>query len=334
VSLQQSALVAVIMGVLVGLGGILAVRFAWGAVGPRLNAFWSKFVSIPMQFLGLLSSAGATFERSEAKADWWPNAIAGAVAFVTWAILQNLIEYRLKEADRSDAETLKKAEGRIEAFVSLMGTTQVLIDRKVNHMRSALSAQKGKSTTVKTMRDCLRPGIELDDLLTAICKYFIGLVPSQRQTAPNFRAVLFVSNGGILTPEWGSSYIDNSWEKPPSFLANRDAFRLTEPVGASLVVASVLNKAAMLHADTIDAAARGEFTFLHEGQASYLRSIFACPLGKVSRPGPKLEESVLVIDTNVPEFFQEEDRAFLEFCLREFASRIKLELVLEAIFAQ
>jgi hypothetical protein len=44
-----------------------------------------------------------------------------------------------------------------------------------------------------------------------------------------------------------------------------------------------------------------------------------------------MAEGALVIDTEAAGFFKESDRDSIEFCLREFASRLRLEMLLIAL---
>jgi len=330
VSTQQYALVGSSAGLVVGVAGLVFVGIYRSGLGRSFNGFWSKWVSVPMQVLSLLSSAGAAFERPEAKADWVPNVAVGIVAFVVWTTLQILIDYYLKEGERFNLKRFEDSQRRNDAYIWLFGSMRKLVDSKLSHIRGELDSSKGKPT-VKGIRECLRTGVELDGFLTAVCQFYIGLVPSPAPKPPNFRAVLYVSQGGCMTPIRGSSHNDNLWEPSPSFEANHAAFALTGCQNPALTVVCVSRQATIMFGDTLAASMRGEFQFLHADQQSYLRSIIACPLGKVWRPDRKLAQCALVIDTNVPDFFLESDRLFLEFCLREFASRIKLELMLEAM---
>jgi len=99
---------------------------------------------------------------------------------------------------------------------------------------------------------------------------------------------------------------------------------VTNGIRPSLTVSCVNKQAAVIIPDTLAAETKGEFYFLHENQRSYLRSIVGFPLGKVCCTDRTSAQAALVIDINVSNFFTEYDRVFLEFCLREFATRIKM----------
>lgn len=332
-STQQYALVATSTILIVGLAVSVFVGVCRRNLGRLFNGFWSKWISVPMQVSSLLSSAGAAFERPEAKADWAANVLVGIAAFAVWTTLQIVIDYYSKEEERFASRRLGDIQRRNDAYVWLFGSMRKLVDFKVSHLRDKLDSRKG-NPSVKGIRECLRTGVELDGFLTAVCQFYIGLVPGQSPKPPNFRAVLYVSQDGYMTPIRGSSHNDNLWEPSPSFEANHAAFALTGCQKPALTVVCVSRQAIVMFGDTLAASDRGEFQFLHADQQSYLRSIIACPLGKVWRPDRKLAQCALVVDTNVPDFFLESDRPFLEFCLREFASRIKLELMLEAMLTR
>ena len=331
-STQQYALATTTFGLIVGASGLVATLFNRGGVARYVNGFWSKAFSIPMQILGLLSSVGATFELPHRKEDWLANAIVGAVAFAIWTTLQLRIDHLLKESEHFNFKELERAESLSVAYLGLFGSIRGLLDRKVSHIWNAHRAHKGK-LTVKMVGECLRPSVELDDFLTAVCQFFIGLLPVGARAAPNFRAVVYVSQGGFMTPVRGCSYSDSLWEASPSFEANRDAFALAATPSPALAVTCHNRQATVIVADTVAAAGRGEFHFLHDDQRGYLQSILAFPLGNVCRSDRTLAQSVLVVDTNVKDFFREDDRQLLKFCFREFAGRIKLELMLQAMVA-
>ena len=76
-----------------------------------------------------------------------------------------------------------------------------------------------------------------------------------------------------------------------------------------------------------------EFFYFNGAQRSYLRSMISCYLGEVCEESGTMKKAALVVDTDVPDFFKETDCPSLDFCLREFRSRIKLEMLLMALLA-
>ena len=54
-------------------------------------------------------------------------------------------------------------------------------------------------------------------------------------------------------------------------------------------------------------------------------------MGKACGPDGKTTDAVLVINADRANFFRHEDRLNLESTLQEFATRIKLELLLDAV---
>lgn len=257
-STQYYALLATSGGLVIGGSGLAFVGIYRNDLGRYFNGFWSKWISVPMQVLSLLSSAGAAFERPEAKADWVANVAVGVAAFAVWTTLQISIDYYLKEGERFILKRLEDLRRRNDAYVWLFGSMRKLVDFKVSHLRDKLDSGKGKPT-VKGIRECLRTGVELDGFLTAVCQFYIGLVPSPAPKSPNFRAVLYVSQGGYMTPIRGSSHNDNLWEPSPSFEANHAAFALTGCQNPALTVVCVSRQATIMFGDTLAASKRGEF---------------------------------------------------------------------------
>ena len=56
-------------------------------------------------------------------------------------------------------------------------------------------------------------------------------------------------------------------------------------------------------------------------------------VGEVCLENGTIGEGALVVDTEAGGFFKEADRDLLEFCLREFGARLRLEMLLIALLA-
>jgi len=86
--------------------------------------------------------------------------------------------------------------------------------------------------------------------------------------------------------------------------------------------------------DCVEAEKRKEFHFFNEDQRGYLRSMMAYYLDEVCGLDGTMTVAALVVDTDAPGFFREASRDSLEFCLREFGARLKLELLLHAMLIE
>lgn len=97
------------------------------------------------------------------------------------------------------------------------------------------------------------------------------------------------------------------------------------------MVTCVNRKQMVIVEDCEAAAAKGEFHFFNDNQRGYLRSMMAYYLGEVCCDDGSPAVAALVVDTDSAGYFREADRESLKFWLREFAARIKLELLLHAM---
>jgi hypothetical protein len=116
-----------------------------------------------------------------------------------------------------------------------------------------------------------------------------------------------------------------------SYQRHRSAFQRNEGDNPSHVVTCVRRRGTIIVEDCVAAAGRGEFFFFNDDQRGYLRSMLAYYLDEVCTEDGTMSVAALVIDTDAPGFFREHDRDAWEFCLREFGSRLKLELLLHAM---
>src|SRR5205807_221490 len=85
--------------------------------------------------------------------------------------------------------------------------------------------------------------------------------------------------------------------------------------------------------DCVKAAERDEFHFYNEQQRSYLRSLVACWIGEVCTANGTMAQAAIVIDTDAPGFFQEDDETKIRCCIEEFSARISLEMALDALIS-
>jgi hypothetical protein len=118
-----------------------------------------------------------------------------------------------------------------------------------------------------------------------------------------------------------------------SYCLHEPSFRLDANEKRAHVVHCVRQRTTIIVEDCIEASNRGAFHFFNEDQQGYLRSMVAYYLGEVCDLDGTMTEAAIAVDTDAPGFFCEGDRDSLEFCLREFGARLKLELLLHSILA-
>ena len=181
----------------------------------------------------------------------------------------------------------------------------------------------------------LMPTDQVHEVLQSLGGLFQGqLNPDLTGVVRNFRVGLYVDRNGVMTPAVESVNLNNPGAD--IFLSHQtheDAFRVSNAGdGASQVVKCVRSPRTIIVEDCVTAADRGAFAFFRIEQRSYLRSMMVCHLGKVCLPSGGEGDAVLSIDTDEPGFFKELERNFLEFTVREFGDRIKLEMILQSLF--
>lgn len=77
-----------------------------------------------------------------------------------------------------------------------------------------------------------------------------------------------------------------------------------------------------------------DFQFFNERQRNYLKSMIASPIKDLCLDGVNPVQTALVIDTNIPGYFREEDRPSLEIAVREFAVRLSLEYAVSRLVSE
>jgi hypothetical protein len=208
------------------------------------------------------------------------------------------------------------------------------VDVKARRVRRQLEPPLRKRG-IPHVRSALTPQPHLVELLQNLAVFFQAQLPSGSGENRNFRVGVYVNVDQAMKPVQGMSLNDSSYTPFSSYQAHQDAFRLADAnTHPAHVVNCVRRKGMVIVEDCARAAGEGEFFFFTEGQRSYLRSMVAYYLGEVSREDGTISEGALVVDTEAVGFFRESDRDSIEFCLREFGARLRLEMLLIALLTQ
>ena len=119
-----------------------------------------------------------------------------------------------------------------------------------------------------------------------------------------------------------------------SYRDHEPSFRLAARDKVAHAVLCVQRRETVIVGDCGESADGGGFHFFDEHQPGYLRSMVAHFMGEIVDANGSLALAALVADSNLAGVFQEGQRDSLEFTLREFAARIKIEMALVSLLSK
>ncbi len=325
-------LAAVLAGfALAGVVSILLVCSHWQSVGRVVSDLLTKILTGVVKFVAGVASVGGAYAAAQ-KDEWWLPAVLGVVCLVLWEVLEKVIDNRVKATEKADKEALKRAERESESRTELLTVFRDAVADKIKRLMRAMTRRKEKPS-VPLVRAALTPDDHLDRLLDSLAAYFAEQRPPDAPATTNFRVGLYATRDGTMTPLRAANLNNPSYDVFTSYSAHRPAFRL-DADRPSHVVTCVKDRRTLIVPDCVAAAEKGEFHFFNDNQRGYLRSMVAYYLGEVCCDDGTAAQAALVIDTDRAGCFTEKDRDSLEFCLREFGARIKLELFLHAVLVE
>lgn len=317
---------------LLGIAALFYVRRKWCTIGSQIQDLAPKVVAEVVQCLAGVTALGAGYAAATDRVEWLRPSIAGAACLVVWKILQILVDNRVLSADRVDKKELERRTRFGEFLVKLLSAIRFGVMRKVKRLRKE-TKRTGRPGLARVRR-ALTPEPHLEDLLESLAGFLVAQVPDYDGGDPNFRVGVYVNRDGHMVPVHAVSWNDPGFNPFTSFEAHGVAFRLDTEEAPSHVVRCIRIKAPIVVPDCLSASQEGSFFYFSDGQRTYLRSLTMHYLGKVCDRIGTMTEAVLAIDTNVAGFFREDRREFLEYCLREFTVRLRLELLLLALLPQ
>jgi hypothetical protein len=305
--------------------------FVFGKViGRHLGDLWPKIVTKTIQLISGSASLFGAYSVGAQKEEWLPAAIVGLVCVVIWEIVGQLIDNRIRAVERVDKAALGRAEFQSKLRTMLLTVFRFAVDGKARRIRRQLEQPRRKLGT-SHVRNALTPHPHLGELLQNLALFYQTQLPSGAGENCNFRVGVYLNVDGVMTPVQAISLNDSSYTPFRSYQARQAAFRLDAGANPSHVVICVRQRRMIIVEDCAKAADAGDFFFFTEDQRNYLRSMVTFFLGDVSRENGTMAEGVLVVDTEAAGFFKESDRDSIEFCLREFAARLRLEMLLIAL---
>jgi len=314
---------------IVGTLVLLAVWRCWPTLSGVVTDLRAKYAARAVQLLsGYVSFRGA-YEAAH-KEDWWLPAVTGLVCLVLWELLKDSVDGRVKAADKQDKAALFRAKTESTARTELLAVFRRSVDDKTIRLLRKMEKRKD-SASVTLIRAALSPDDHLDSLLLAMAVIFHKQLPADAPQTTNFRVGLYALNEGAMEPIRAVNLNNPSYNVFSSFRAHVASFQLTTTEKPSHTVRCVNLRQTIIVEDCEASANAGEFHFFSDNQRGYLRSLLAYYLDQICRDDGTTAVAALVVDTDAAGFFREADRESLEFCLREFAARVKLELSLHAM---
>jgi hypothetical protein len=302
----------------------------WKSIGQHVNDLWVKIATKGIQLLAAAASLGGAYAVGQDKQEWLLPTTLGVACVALWEVVGQLIENRVKSADKADKGALERAEVQSELRTRLLTVFRFAVDGKARRVRRQIE-RRGANIRMPQVRNSLTPEPHLGELLQNLAVFFQQQLPAGDGENRNFRVGLYVNRAGVMTPVQAISLNDSSYTPFRSYEAHQGAFRLEAAQNPSHVVVCVRQKRMIVVEDCAGAAERGEFSYFRDDQRGYLRSMVAYYLGEVCQENGTISEGALAIDTEAAGFFKDTDRDFLEFCLREFGARLRLEMLLIAL---
>jgi hypothetical protein len=321
--------------VLVWVGRFLAKyeHLTWIAV--FFQATWTKVVIGGLQALTALVAVWTAAAAADKKSEWAEPTIAGIVCLLVWYFVLLSCEATGKSVAAQLAGQLGQARAEADAATALgVVRTRLLalflktVKEKCKRIQKAIRRRGTTPPRLNHAQKGLEPKDHLDIVLREMALFLREALPTLEREQRNFRVGLYVETSGVMRPLHGISLRDLAYDPFRSHKEHAQHFRLDCTDKPAHAVTCVKRKSLVIVGDCAEAEGRGEFFFYKEEQRSYLRSMAACWVGKVCVADGTMQEAALVIDTDSPGYFREDDRESIQFCFDQFAARLSLEMAL------
>lgn len=329
-TLPNSFLTVLSVLAIFGTACLFLIFVFWKIIGRHLGDLWPRITTKTIQLISGSASLFGAYSVGARKEEWLPAVFAGIACVAVWEIIGQLLDNRIKSVDRIDKAALERAEFQSKLRTMLLTVFRFAVDSKARRIRRQLE-QPRRKLGISQIRNALTPHPHLGELLQNLAMFYQNQLPGGIGENRNFRVGVYLNVDGVMTPVQGVSLNDSSYTPFRSYQAHQPAFRLDAAASPSHVVICVRQRHMIIVEDCAKAAEEEIFSFFTEDQRSYLRSMVAFFLGDVCRENGTMAEGALVVDTEAAGFFKEPDRDSIEFCLREFASRLRLEMLLIAL---
>ena len=239
----------------------------WKLVGQLINDLVVKAAIKAIQLLAAAASLGGAYAVGQAKQEWWLPAVMGVVCVAVWEVVGQLIDNRVKAADKADKFALTYAEGQSELRTRLLAVFRFAVDSKARRVRRQVE-RRGRKLGLAQVRNALTPEPQLGELLQNLAVFFQQRLPAGEGEHRNFRVGLYVNRNGLMTPVQAISLNDSSYTPFQSYQAHEEAFRLNVSRNPSHVVVCVRQRRMIVVEDGAAAAGRGDFYYFSDSHAA------------------------------------------------------------------
>jgi hypothetical protein len=333
-------LIVLLLLAILGVVALVLVVFAWNRVEPYYEETLGKAgVEFVQVFSGVVGIGGA-FATAAQKSEWLPAAWAGAACVALWKAVQLVGDFRRKGSDLARRQTEKELQAKLEHTESelelrarLQAGLRHAVVRKAARVLKELTGLGNRNGSIKHVRRALTPKNHLENMLFDATVFLRETLDPGERDKYNFRVGLYAAVSGVMRAVTGMSYINHTADPFRAHQNHAQFYRLDASENPAAVVRCVKEKRLLIIPDCVEAERQGEFTYYHDDQRSYLRSMAAGYIGEVcTRDG--LVPAAIVIDTDFPCFFRMEDEHTIRSCIDELAARISLETALEALTSE
>lgn len=317
----------------IGLLCLILIASSWRSVGRFVNDTWSKITAECVQGLSGVISLASAFAAAAEKPGWFAPAAAGTFSLVIWKLVQIIVDNRVKAGEKKYKSALERVEQQLILRTNLIVFLRRPIRHKLKLLRSTIR-ERTKVPGISHVRKALISKPHLEVLLETLGVFLQQQLEHPDGSPNNFRLGVFVEQEGVMTPAHWLNLMDPDHLASESFAIHREHFRINGSANPAHLLQCLIKKRMIIAEDCKAMAERGAFFYFNDAQRAYLMSMVVYYLGNVYAEFGTIKQAVLVIDTDVPGFFRESERASLEFCLGEYCSRIKLEMSFQALLAK
>lgn len=255
---------------------------------------------------------------------------AGILCLASWTAVDRVIDNRVKLAEGATRSELIAAKEEAVALSRLAEVFRALAESKQARLAAALT-DMGAKTSLDRLRRALTPETHVVEVLQNLAVYLRKWRAQDCGPNVNVRVALYLGRSGVLRlhKDYDKTHLGGSSFR--SYAERPEAFEIGRLENALLVVQCLGTNGVLVVPDCDAASSVGEFQFFHSSQTGYLKSVAAYDLGGACAPTGEVVKAALAIDANREDFFRHADRDELLSILVEFGTRIKLELLLDAV---
>jgi len=355
---------ASVFAAIAGFSALIVVEFAWSWLGRHYQESWAKCAVAVFRAIAALSAIAARpVPLQPDKSFWeqpWASTITIAITgYLLWEIAGARGDQKYKRGKEKTAEDHKNEIRDLkEAHKNALATATQEVDvanqdredaefealrlgRLLTHLRKLVSEKRqrvrrvvleavGTRVSIQQVRLGLNPDEHVRILLVWLASllHLEAVHADSRRYNQNFRVGLFADRNGMLVPLEAFDFATRSPDPFSAYEQHADRFRIDNDTNPSHAVRCVREGRTLIVGDCTTEA---EFEFFDDRQRNYLRSMVAHPLIGFCPDGINPARAALLIDTDVPGFFREDDREMLELLLKEFAARIDLEYAISRL---